>query len=121
MAESKDGKQFLVLFRISPCTPARVGVIFPRLKEIMEKVSLAPVEQLFRSIGADTFGYLIRSKLKAGHILSIIETPQKDFIGIGKFEHPPLTRDDNVAVFELGPDFHCGIGFTRAMTWLQRH
>lgn len=117
----KEGKQFLVLLSINPSTPQRLALLVPKLKEVLDRISVEAVEQLFRSLGADHFGYLIRSKMAAGVIHSIIETPQRGYLGSDNFDAPFLQGSDGLAVIELGSDFHCGRGFTRAATWLQRH
>lgn len=122
MPDSKHGKRYLILLSISPSTPERLRVIVPSLKAVLERISTEVIEQLFRSVGADHFGYLIRSKLVAQQILSIIETPQREDIGLtGTLTPPFLTRQDSVFVMELGQDHAAQLGFSRATTWLQRH
>jgi hypothetical protein len=122
MTSSKEGKQFLVLVSVSPCTPARLETFIPGLKGLLEKISVAPIEQFFRAMSADHFGYLIRSKLVAQAILAAIETPQKESISLRNDIIPPfLTNQDKVAVLELGPTFATQQGFSRVSTWLQRH
>jgi hypothetical protein len=118
----RPSKQFLILLSISPATPDRIRLLVPALKNFLERISTEPVEQLFRSMGADHFGYLIRSQSNAPQILAALETPQKhewekNFRPIEPF----LTNQDNAAVIELGKDVATHSGFSRARTWIERH
>jgi hypothetical protein len=116
------GKQFLVMLSISPATPDRLISLVPALKSFLGRISIEPIEQLFRSVGADHFGFLIRSRLVAGQILAAIESPQKQSWEPG-FQpiEPFLTSRDHVAVIELGRDVATSSGFSRALTWIERH
>ena len=118
----KEGKQFLVLLSINPCTPARLLQLVPALKSLLEEVSTQPIEQLFRSMGGDHFGYLIRSKMAARQILAAIETPQKWPVRREvEIREPFSTGKDAVIIMELGQEIIAHNAFSRAITWIQRH
>jgi hypothetical protein len=118
----KQGKKFLILLSVSPATPDRLSVLVPALKGFLERISTEPVEQLFRAVGADHFGYFIRSRLVAPQILAALEAPQKHpwERGFQPIE-PFLTNQDSAAVIEIGTDVATHSAFSRARTWLERH
>jgi len=85
-------------------------------------MSTEPIEQAFRSVTADMFGYFIRTKLVARQIAAAIESPGKQAWIYDKTTVPPfLNNQDAILVVEIGEDFLAGRGFTRAGTWLQHH
>jgi hypothetical protein len=117
---TKEGKQFLVVLQLGKADVQRLQSLVPKLKKHLESLSNEPIEQVFRSVSADIFGYAIRSKLAAGQIAASIETPERD--SSRELTKPPfLDSRDHVLVLELGEDFQAGPGFTRFGTWLQRH
>lgn len=116
----KTGKQYLVLFSLDPSTPNRLRGTMPLLTKTLERLSTEPIELFFRSLGADHFGYLIRSKIVPGQILAVIESPERGFVGLRMNDPPFLTKTDSVAVIELGTEA-ADRGFGRATTWMQRH
>jgi len=118
----KQGKQYLILLSVSPATPNRLVSFVPALKDFLERISTEPIEQMFRSIGADHFGYLIRWRLVAPQILAALQAPQKHPWEKGfKPTEPFLTNQDHVAVLELGVDAATDSGFSRGRTWIERH
>lgn len=119
----KVGNQFLVLLKISPCDYERLQVFTPALRELLARISTEPIELFFRSENYDVFGFFIRSKLRAGQILAAVESPQRESWekGGGKDFPPFLTGEDHVAVIQVGPDHSSRVGFSRALTWMQRH
>ena len=64
----KLGKQFLIVLSVSPCIPDRLRMFVPAIKSLLERLSTGAIEQLFRSMSADHFGYLIRSKFVANRL-----------------------------------------------------
>lgn len=110
-------RRFLVIVRVANPSPANLAVLVPELQAALGRMSSAPIEQAFRSVGADIFGYFMLSKLNAHQILARIESPGTLF----KHGTPILPGGDAVFVLEVGADFSSGEGFTRAGTWLQRH
>lgn len=116
---AKEGKQLLVVLQLGKTDVQRLQSLVPQLKKHLESLSTEPIEQVFRSAGADIFGYAIRSKLAAGQIAASIETPERDSTKLTKL--PFLDSGDHILVIEIGEDFLAGPGFTRFGTWLQRH
>ena len=86
----KLGKQFLIVLSVSPCTPDRLRTFVPAIKSLLERLSTGAIEQLFRSMSADHFGYLIRSQFVAHQILAAIETAQKDSVIFDVHIVPPF-------------------------------
>jgi hypothetical protein len=119
----KEGTQFLVVLDVTPCHQERIAVMVPQLRKLLDNISIAPVEPFFRSQSLDLFGFFIRSKLNANQILSAVESPQRsDFWHKNHEEFEPfLTSDDHVAIVQVGPECATRSGFTRALTWVQRH
>lgn len=117
MTEPSDTRRYLVLVQMGESSPQRLQMVVPRLQETLQRISTAGTEQLFRSITADYFGYLIRSKMNAHQIAAAIESPSPT---IGRIVEPILDGKDRLSVHELGQD-HASRWTTRALTWLQRH
>lgn len=109
---STEETRYHVIVKLSAADPLRLQKLVPALQAALDRISIAPVEQVFRSATADVFGYFIRSNLRAHQILAAIEAPNGG---------PFLDGKDAVFVFEVGSQFSAGVGFTRAATWLQRH
>ena len=125
MADKSGTRRYLVILSLKSTEPARLQTLVPTLKEVLSNVSTEPIEQVFRSVKADVFGFFIRSRLVAGQIVAAIESPGKDqwlrdhdrIPDIAPF----LQSGDGLMVVEIGEDFKATVGFTRAQTWLQRH
>lgn len=114
--------KFLVIVSVNPATVERLKGIVPGLKSELERLSDAGIEEAFRSVTADIFGYVIRSKLKAGQIRAAIESPgptsaQARHEGT-LMRMPFLSGKDNVIVLELGDDVSAAQGLKRIETWL---
>lgn len=125
MADKSGTRRYLVILSLKSTEPARLQTLVPTLKEVLSNVSTEPIEQVFRSVTADVFGFFIRSRLVAGQIVAAIESPGEDqwlrdhdrIPNIAPF----LQSGDGLMVVEIGEDFKATVGFTRAQTWLQRH
>lgn len=125
MADKSGTRRYLVIINLKSAEPARLQTIVPPLKIVLSSVSTEPIEQVFRSVTADVFGFFIRSRLVAGQIVAAIESPgkkswQRDDDRIPDIA-PFLQSGDGLMVVEMGEDFKATVGFTRAQTWLQRH
>ena len=125
MTDKGETRRYLVILSLKTTEPARLQALVPSLKEVLSSVSREPIEQVFRSVTADVFGFFIRSRLAAGQIVAAIESPgkawwQKDNGRIPDVE-PFLQTGDALMVVEIGEDFVAGFGFTRAGNWLQHH
>ena len=110
----------MVFIQLGDTNVDRLKRIIPALRDALEKLSEDRIEPVIRSVQADIFGYLIKSRFHASHILAQIESP-----GLKKSENgyvsPFLDNRDTVFVVEVGKDF-CGVkNFTKACIWLQRH
>ncbi|SEG61170.1 hypothetical protein [Bosea lathyri] len=111
-------KRFLVLVRVYDTTRDNLAKVVPPLQAQLAQLGQGSPEQVFRSLGGDTFGYFISSKLASGQILAALESPGKG--GYAGTE-PFLGGKDALFVMEIGSDFQASQGFTRAGTWLQRN
>lgn len=118
---TKAGKQFLIVIQLGNTEVSRLQSLVPRLQEHLARISTEPVEQAFRSVTADLFGYVIRSRMVAGQIAASIETPQKDDSLFAPTVSPLLDGRDNLFVVELGEDTETRRGFNRLGAWLQHH
>ena len=114
-----DARQYAVIVQLGRNTsPQRLAEMIPRLRDQLSALSEGPPEQLLRSVTADLFGWLIRSKMTAPQIHAAIESPGRY---TGPKVDPFLDGSDGLIVLQVGPDFLAGKGFTRVGTWLQRH
>ena len=123
MPDDLKTPRWLVIVSANPATPARLAQIVPALLSTLDRMAEGPVEQAFRSLHADHFGFLMRSRHKAHQINDTLRTPAKGsawFGGEGWVE-PFLTNADQIMVLEIGDQFGGSTGFSRAFTWLQRH
>ncbi len=118
---AEESRRYLVIVSLSNTTPLRLQNLVPQLQDLLRGLSTEPIEQVFRSVNADVFGYLLRSKLVAGQVRAAIETPQRDSSTTAPIVEPVLEGGDNVLVVEVGKDFSGSQGFSRQQTWLQRH
>ena len=107
-----ESTRFLVIVMLGDSSDQqRLRTLVPALQGALTKASTDRIEQAFRSPHADSFGYFIRSSLRATQIRARLETP----------DPPPfLDNSDSVLILEIGADFR-GFGRSRAWTWLQRH
>lgn len=118
-----EAYRYLVILHLNDSSVDRLRTLIPSLQKVLERISIAPTEQLFRSVTADVFGYLITSRLEPGQISAAIESPNRkhrDLNEPGAID-PFMTNSDGIAVIEIGDKFTAGYGFTRAGTWLQHH
>ncbi len=125
MADKSGTRRYLVILNLKSTEPARLQTLVPSLKDVLSNVSTEPIEQVFRSVRADVFGFFIRSRLVAGQIVAAIQSPgkkswQQDNDRIPDIA-PFLQSGDGLMVVEMGEDFRAEVGFTRAGTWLQHH
>lgn len=113
-----EARHVLVVFHLVDCSPERLRDVVPRIQGALTKLSEGPFEQAFRSSNADLVAYGIKTKLAAGQIQAALESPGGRFDGT----HPPLEGRDELLVLEIGADYSAGRkGFSRFLTWLQRH
>lgn len=115
---TSEKKKFLVILRLADASASRLVELVPALQRCLDKLSSGDMEQVFRSTTADVFGYFIQTKLNSGQILAAIESPGRSY---SSEEEPFLSGADSVFVMDIGPDFQATRGFSRPMTWLQRH
>ena len=117
-----DGTRYLAIFSLNPATPKRLAADLPNLKSALEKLSVAPIELAFRSLGGEYFAYGIRAKMHPGAVQKALESPAGDYWKARDLRVEPfLTNQDGVLVLELGDSFGAGNGFSRFATWIQRH
>jgi hypothetical protein len=122
MAE-RESRQYLVIVALYRYDASRLAEAGPGLMKVLERLSTEPVEQAFRSVNRDVFGYLIRSDLVARQILSAVESPGRyEWLNKGKEPIEPfLNNDDKVMVLSIGPEFGASPGLSRPIAWLQHH
>lgn len=119
-----DTRRYLVVLRLGDTAAERLTILVPSLKAVLESLAVGPIEQAFRSVSADVFGYFVRSKLNSAQIHAAIQSPgpeswerhsRKPDIG------PFLDNKDALLIVELGEDWLVGIGFTKVGPWLRHH
>jgi hypothetical protein len=112
-------KRYLVIIQLKDSTPRRLQKIIPALQVALARAASAPVESAFRSLGADSFGYFVKTTLRAAQIVEKIVAPggHRAFQG----EPPILDGGDAVFALEIGKEWGGTDEFSRAKTWLQRH
>ncbi len=116
-----EPRQYLVIVQLGSTEPDRLAEVVPWIKSTLERLSEAPLEIAFRAVSADIFGHLVRSKLAAKQIEAAILRPNT-VSRVGGLELPGgLDNKDHVFVLELGDDCAGSQGFSRALTWTQRH
>lgn len=108
-----DGIRYLVLFKLGRSEAAYLAQVLPPLQAALQRLATGPVELAVRSTDAETFAYFVRSRLNPHQIRAALEAPRG--------ADPFLDNSDALMILELGTAFDAGIGFTRALTWLQRH
>jgi hypothetical protein len=87
---------------------ARIARDVPDIVELFKRLSDDEMEQVFRSNDGQLFGFF----MKTGKPIAVIRA---------EFEKLPATQDgDTILVVSIGEKFE-GVGFSRALTWLQRH
>lgn len=109
--------RYLIIVSVGTPTPDHLQKMVPALQRELSRISLSEPVQAFRSAPADYFGYLIESRMAPQQIRATLETPGRP----GHEPNPFLGGSDGVFVLEIGPNVSAGEGFTRALTWLQRH
>jgi hypothetical protein len=121
MPERKE-RRFLVIVSVKDCSQQHLSQVVPLILRTLGEVAIGPVEQVFRALQADIFGYFLRSRSSAREIRQRLEAPGNARIGaqLSAADMPFLTNDDPILVLEVGEDFD-GRGFSRAWTWLQHH
>lgn len=120
MAE-KQGKRYLVVFEINPATSERLADFVPKAKFVLSNLSPSGIEQALRSVQADIFGWVIRSKRNVHQVLKLLESPTDVPYPLKPLGEPFLTNQDHILVLEIGEEFTSTRGFSRLTTWLQRH
>jgi len=121
MTSAEQSHQFLIIVQLGNTEPARLQEVVPEVKLILEKLSSEPLEIAFRAISADIFGFLVRTTRAARQLEAALLRPS-NFPRASGFEPPSgLDNKDHVFVLELGPDCSSSQGFSRALTWIQRH
>lgn len=121
MATSEQSRQFLVVVQLGNTSPERLQEVVPEVRLVLERLSSEPLEMAFRAVSADIFGFLVRATKVARQIEAALLRPSGIPRG-GGFEPPSgLDNKDHVFVLELGPDCASSQGFSRALTWMQRH
>ena len=117
---TKELKRFLVIVQLGNTHIDRLKTLIPTLQDALGRLSVKAPEQAFRSIGADQFGYIIKTDRVARQIKAALESPGDRLTGkLGPM--PFLNNDDSMLILELGPDFYAAVGFTRVGTWLQHN
>lgn len=112
-----DMLKYLVIIQLSDTKPARLASLIPSLQAGLTRISETAPELALRSATADYFGYFIKTKLRPGQIASELKLPGAKYSSEGMI----LDGRDSILTIEVGQSFGATDGFSRAMTWLQRH
>lgn len=112
-----DALKYLVVVQLREATPARVSKVVPLLQTELARLSETTPELAFRSVMADFFGFFVKTKLGPAQIASAIKSPGPKISASKTI----LDGSDSVFTLEIGQKFSATDGFTRALTWLQRH
>ena len=117
------GKHYLIIIKLSNPSQTRILTIGSQIRDVLDYVSRGQYELAFMSSSCDLQGYFVRSTLPARRIRAEIESPGKtaETRSRAPVIEPFLENGDGVFVTELGLDFDGGAGFSRPVTWLQRH
>lgn len=118
---SKELKRFLVIIQLGNTHIDRLKSLIPTLQDALARLSTKAPEQAFRSVGADQFGYIIKTDRVPRQIKAALESPGQRLPGKLLGPMPFLSNDDSILILELGPDFFASVGFTRVGTWLQHN
>ena len=112
-------KRYLVIIQLKDASTRRLQKIVPAIQSALARISSAPTESSFRSLGADSFGYFIKTTLRPGQVAERIVAPggRQTYQG----DPPILDGGDGVFVLEIGAGWSATDEFSRARTWLQRH
>jgi hypothetical protein len=112
-----DATKYLIIIQLKETTPARLATVVPSLQAELARMSDTAPELVLRSATADCFAFFIRSILRPGQIMSQLTAPGSKYSSSGMI----LDGRDSILTMEIGQSFHATDGFSRAMTWLQRH
>ena len=119
-----ETNRFLVILRMGSATQERLGEVVRPFQEMLQWMSTEPIEQTFRSVTADIFGYVLRSRLPVGVIRANLESPGKKSWQHGPeppVQYPFLNNEDDLLILEIGEEFSASQGFSRVGIWLQLH
>lgn len=112
-----DPKRYLIHIRLDDHTfsAQRAAEIGKTVKEMIAHISKDNHELAYITRDGSSFAFLVKTKLPAGAIMSILEGTQweGDRTAI-------LSKGDKVLILEIGEDFS-GLGFSKAWTWLQHN
>lgn len=102
-------RRYCVLFQLNPATNLHgLKATVPGVIDLVRRWSAGEMEQLCRSNDGQLFGYLLRSKKPPAMMRA-------------EFDAASFTSNaDSMMIFDVGDDF-AALGFSRALTWLQRH
>lgn len=107
---SDDTKRYLVIVRMgSASTFSRIQRDITAIVETFRSLSTTQPEPAFSSNDLHLLGLFILSAKPIAVIRAAFETCSGTFNG------------DDLLIVEVGADFICTQGFSRALTWLQRH
>lgn len=112
-----DAIKYLVIIQLSDTKSARVASLVPALLAGLSRISETPAELALRSATADYFAYFIKTKMNVGRIEAALKSPGPKYSAEGMI----LDGRDLILTIEIGQSFSATDGFSRALTWLQRH
>jgi hypothetical protein len=112
-----DATRYLVVIQLKEATKARVSKVVQLVKTELTRLSETAPELAFTSAMADCFGFFVKTNLGPAKITSAIKSPGPTISASTTI----LDGRDSIFALEIGQKFHTIDGFTRALTWLQRH
>jgi len=119
-----DKRRYLLIVRYGPdhCDQARVESSTRGIMELIRAASAGEFQLAWSLPRGQGFGLFLRSGHDARWIYDELMTPGQhgDRRDEAQAYSSPMREDDDMLVLEIGADAH-GLGFGKAITWLQRH
>lgn len=114
-------KRYLVFIQIDRPTVDRVARVAKGVQESFVALGIQYAENPIRSLQADQFAYVVRTKLNARQIKGALESPGADALAWDTQIAPFLTSKDGIFIIEIGNEFASTSHFGRVQAWLQHH
>ena len=108
MSDDRIERRYCAVIQLRDTSVSRLGESVPFILDMIERWSDRDYEQLCRSVTADIFAFVFKTKKPAGMLRAEFEECQGSKHG------------DSFIVFELGKDC-ASFGFARPLAWLQHH
>lgn len=115
MAEAeKPLRTYFVHVELALATPARVTEAGKAARSALSSICRGGMTVAHTSIGLDQFGYFIATRMTAGQIINVLNSPR------GRETPSVLRSGDKALVVDVGRDSY-SVGKDEAARWLQHH